>query len=179
MPLKNFSVLIFVLFLVSGCVTTGTWVTSPASRTVTADYFQATLEPLKKENDFYVSFKLTILNTSSTNIEIDWNKTMYIANGSQKGVFIFKGIEPESIRDNTVPPDTLKSGETLSREISPFRLLAGAPLKSKHKTDSKISPGMLPEGENGIWLSVKSNNKEIRKRISVSIMYLKNQENRS
>jgi hypothetical protein len=163
---------VFALTMGTGCAPAKKiWISSPAIQNAGNDYYDAKLEPLTKAHDFFVSFLLSITNKTDKNLEIDWNKTRYILRGRSYGVFVFKGINPEDIKNATIAPDVISAGKTFSRVISPYKLLARAPIRDRGKTASEagIHPGILPNGENGILLVVRQNGKEIVEKMMVII----------
>jgi len=114
-------------------------------------------DPYYEARSFFVSFKLTVSNKSDNNLKINWNKTRYIHNGRRYGVFVFKGIKPEYIKNLTIPPDIIPAGNTFSKVISLYKLLARAPIRdgSKGKAESGIIPGIKPNGTNCILLQLR------------------------
>ena len=162
----------FALMTGTGCVQSEVWVSSPVVQATGNQYYEAELEPLTNGHKFFVSFRLTVTNKTGKNFEIDWNKTKYVHNGRTRGGFVFKGIKPEDIRSSTIPADTILGEHTFSRVISPYKLLARAPLRdpSVGATESSIYPGILPTGENGIVLVVRLNGKEVVEKITLTIV---------
>ncbi len=152
-----------------GCATSKVWISSPVAQTAGNPYYEAKIEPLKSVNKFFVSFLLVVTNKTDKNLEVDWNKTRYIYNGRTHGVFVFDGIRPEDIKSLTIPADTIVSGQNFSKTISPFKLLARAPIKDRYTDKPIISPGIMPNGKNGIHLVIRQNGKEIIEKISVNI----------
>jgi len=159
----------FALILGAGCATPKIWISSPAAQTAGNPYYEAKIEPLKTGNKFFVSFRLVVTNRIGKNLEVDWNKTRYMYNGRTRGVFVFKGIRPEDIKNLTIPPDLILAGHSLSKVISPFKLLARAPIRDRYTDKPVISPGIMPNGKNGIHLVVRQNGKEIIEKMSVNI----------
>jgi len=157
------------LMISTGCATQKVWISSPTIQTAGNSYYDARLEPLTKNYRFFVSFRLTITNKADKDLEIDWNKTRYIYNGRLHGGLIFKGINPEDIKNLTIPADIIPAGHTFSKEISPFILLARSPIRERVESEPAISPGVMPTGENGIMLVVKLDGKKIIEKMSVSI----------
>jgi len=153
----------------TGCATSKVWISTPAAQTAGNPYYEAQLEPLKSVNKFFVSFRLVVTNRTDKNLEVDWNKTRYIYNGRTHGVFVFDGIRPEDIKNLTIPADSIVSGHTFSKVISPFKLLARAPIKDRYTDKPVISPGIMPNGKNGIHLVIRQNGKEIIEKMSVNI----------
>lgn len=160
------------LITISGCAPAKVWISNPEIQTAGNAYYEARLEPVTGKYGFFVSFHLTVNNKSNNELKINWNKTRYTQNNSRFGVFVFKGIKPEDIRNFTIPPDIIPAGDTFSKVISPYKLLARAPIRasSKIKAESSIMPGIIPNGKNGILLVVSQNGKEVVEQISVSIV---------
>jgi len=160
------------LIIGQGCVPAKkVWVSNPMFQSAHNDYYIARIEPLTRDHNFFVSFRLMVSNKTDKNIEIDWNKTRYIHNGQDLGGFIFKYIKPEDVKSSTIPSDTVLAGGFFSREIMPYKLLGLAPIRDRGKgiDESGIQPGILPNGENGILLVVRQNGKEIIEKITLNI----------
>ena len=157
------------LVTASGCAARKSWVSSPEVETVSNPSYQAEFEPLKRGYEFFVSFLLSVTNKTDENLEIDCNKTRYIHKGLNYGGFVFKDIDPAEVRNSTIPPDIIPARGKFSKVISPYRLLARAPLRDQSISESTISAGILPDGENGIVLVVRQNGKEIVDKMMVTI----------
>ena len=160
------------LTIISGCAPAKVWISSPKIQTAGNPYFEARLEPVTGKYSFFVSFHLTITNKSDNELKINWNKTHYIQSNRRFGVFVFKGIKPKDIKKLTIPPDIIPAGDTFSKVISPYKLLARAPIRdsSKNKAESSIMAGIIPNGKNGILLVVSQNGKEVVEQMSVNIV---------
>ena len=158
----------FALTLGMGCAPTIIQVSTPAIQTAENPYYEIQFEPLNRETKVFVSFRLTIINRTDRNLEIDWNKTHYIHNNRSLGIFVFKGIRPQDIKDLTIPPEIIPARGTFSKEISPFRLIGRAPFREGINEPS-IKPGPVPTGQSGILLVVRQNGKEIREKLQISI----------
>jgi hypothetical protein len=169
---KRFA-LIFVmgvaLLLSTACATPKIWISSPVIQTAGNPHYEAKIEPLKDGNKFFVSFRLVVINRTDKNMAVDWNETRYMHNDRTHGVFVFEGIRPEDIKKLTIPADKIVSGQSFSKVISPFKLLARAPIKDRYTDKPVISPGIMPIGKNGIYLVVRQNGNEITEKMSVNI----------
>ena len=165
-------IICFALTTGMGCVQSEVWVSSPVVQSTGNQYYEAQLEPLSNGHKFFVSFRLTVTNKTDQNLELDWNKTVYIHNGLTRGGFVFRGIKPEDIKESTIPADTILGGHTFSKLISPYKLLARAPLRDPRieATESSIYPGILPAGENGMVLVIRLNGKEVVEKITLTIV---------
>jgi hypothetical protein len=147
-------------------------VSDPAIQTASNPYYETQFEPLKQGPRSFVVFRLTVTNKSETQLQIDWNETRYLFNGRPHGLYVFRGIEPEAIRDRTIAPDVISPGDTFTRIVAPQKLLAYAPLREQHTLspgESAISGGPIPAGENGILLVVRKNGDEISEKLHVRI----------
>ncbi len=163
--------IVFLLVYLIGCAPIKTWTSSPEIQTAGNQYYKVELEPVKNDHAFFEMFRLTVENKTDNNLEIDWNKTRYIFSGRASGVFVFKGINPEDIKNLTIPADTVPPGAKLSKEIAPARLVAVAPIRDRSvgAVKSGFSPGVLPEGKNGIYLVIRTPEQEMRVNITLNI----------
>jgi hypothetical protein len=158
-----------ILISVLGCAPAQKiWTSEPDTGMSSNKYFQARLEPLKQGHNFYVSFRVEVKNLTQNNLAIDWNKTLYIHNGKKKGIFVFKGINPEDIKNKTIPTDIIPSGATFSKVVAPYKLLAKAPLRDRGQS-KEIEAGILPSGENGMQLIVRYRVEELVETMKVII----------
>ena len=160
------------LTISTACAPAKVWISTPEIQTAGNPYYEARLEPVTGKYSFFASFHLTVTNKSDNDLKINWNKTRYVYNGRRYGIFVFKGIKPEDIKDLTIPPDIIPAGDTFSKVISPYKLLARAPIRDSSKSldESGIIPGIIPNGKNGIFLVVRQNGKEVVEQMSVSIV---------
>lgn len=147
------------------------WLSDPEIRIVETSIYDAQLQPLKNENNIFVAFMITIVNKTDEDLVIDWNRSRYIHDDRGRGSFVFEGIEPEAIRNETVPPDIIPTKGRLSKRIAPFRLIAFAPLGNPGVgiATKGISAGRIPAGENGIFLVARQGDREFRKKITVQL----------
>ena len=140
--------IIMGLTLVSGigCAPTKVWLSQPAMQSADNAYYETSFEPLKRNDRYFASFRLTVTNKTGKPMEIDWNKTVYLFNGRPNGVFVFKGMKPEDIKKGTVPPDIIPARDRFSREISPLKLIARAQIVSRSYDAGEIKAGIIPNG---------------------------------
>ena len=168
-----FFLLVFTYYLPLSCAPIkSTWSSTPDFQNTGNTYYDTTFTPVKGDHNYYVGFSLDVFNKTTEEIQIDWNKTMYILHGKKNGVFVFQGIKPEDIRNLTIPADVIPPGAKFSKLISPFKTLAYAPVKYNVKGKG-INPGILPDGENGISLVVRQGDKEINEKLTVNIKEIK------
>lgn len=169
--LKRFTfyiILIGLIGTINSCVTTNkTWISEPAFETAVNTSLDIRFEPLKDGDGFYVKFRLDIKNKTGDDIKIDWNKTHYLYNGRINGLFVFKDINPEDIKNLSIPVDIISAGSSFSKVISPYKMIARAPIRDD--AGKGIFPGILPNGENGISLVARHNNEKIVEKLSIII----------
>ena len=163
--------LIPVLLMLAGCAQTKIWTSRPTVQTSDSQHYRIQLEPNKDINNFFVWFRLSVVNKTDKNLEIDWNKTRYLFNGRSMGVFVFEGINPDDVKNMTVAPEVIPAGATFSKQIAPFRLVAWTPLRDQSVPigQNRINPGLIPAGENGIFLVVRQNGETLHETITVLI----------
>ena len=145
------------------------WIAQPDFFEVDNHLLNVRIEPKKGEYPYYVFFLLTLANKSNDDLIVDWNASEYLFNGKPQGVLVFEGIDPASVKNAMVPPQTVAPGAVLSLEIMPMRLIAWSPIKEKTAGGRSISPGMFPVGENGIRMAVRHENGLITIPLSVRI----------
>lgn len=159
----------FTLTLTTGCAPTLVSISSPKIKAVENSYYTAQFEPLAEGKNYFDRFRLRIMNKTQKDLEIDWNKTRYLYNGRDIGVFVFSGIKPENIKNITIPGDIIHAGQSFTKDISPLKLIAREPITGKGAKAGRITYGPIPTGENGIFLFVKANGKAIKEKITVKI----------
>jgi hypothetical protein len=165
---KNVALILILLQIVfTGCAPTRIWISQPAAYTAANQYYEAELEPMKNGNNYFNSFRLTITNKTEKDFMIDWNKTLYLFNNKAFGRFVFTGVNKDNVHN--LPSDLVSAGSTLTKIISPLKMIAWKPLKTRHVDTAGFSRGPLPEGENGIYLVVSQVGQEIRAKITLTI----------
>jgi hypothetical protein len=165
---KNVALILILLQIVfTGCAPTRIWTSQPAAFTAANQYYEAELEPLKNGNNYFNSFRLTVTNKTGKDFTIDWNKTFYLYNNKAYGRFVFAGVNKDNVHN--LPPDIVAASSTLTKIISPLKMVAWKPLKTRHVDTPGFSRGPLPEGENGIYLVVSQDGQEIRAKITLTI----------
>jgi len=147
----------------------GIWIADPEVKEVDNSLCTARLTPQKGGNAYYSVFMLTVVNKSDKELMLDWNETRYLYGGKPQGVMVFQGIDPEAVKNGTIPLEAIAPGGRLERDVMPMRLVAWNPIRDKTITDRGITPGMLPAGENGVLLSFRHANGRVTIPLSVRL----------
>lgn len=170
---------LFALILLSSCTTimpTYVWNFDPIQQKVSNEYFDAEIFPIIDDQKFswqergYNSFRLSLTNKSDKDIEVDWNKTLFISQGQTSGGFMFEGVV-YSTRNNPKPPDVVFAHSSMSKIIYPNALVF---YSSNVGSLTGINYGgwnhaYMGSGENGIYLSVIVEGKEIKEKLTVNL----------
>ena len=162
---------IFSILILPACNQKRIWVSTPAQQTLNSQSYEVVLEPLKRDAEFFNWFRLTVVNKTGQDMEIDWNRTRYIYNGKDAGLFVFAGVVPEAVKNATIPGAVITAGSTFTRDIVPHKLIGFTPLQEQSidTEQNNIIAGLIPAGENGIFLVIRQDGKSARVRISVNI----------
>lgn len=129
--------------------------------TVTQEAFTATLEPVCRPA--CKGFVLTIENKTDKDLELDWNRTLFLDNGSTRGGFMFEGIVYRD-RNGPKPPDMIFAKSRFSKEIWPNNLVefrSGRYGGWEHEN--------LPLGNVGAYLTLRQGQNELRDRLTVNL----------
>jgi hypothetical protein len=155
-----------------GCAPVMVSVSDPAIQVATNPNIEVQFEPLKQGYRSFVAFRLTVENKTKNQLQIDWNKTRYLFNGRQHGLYVFRGIDPEAIKQQTITLDIISPQDVFTKTIAPQKLIAYVPIKDRHKLavgESAFSGGPVPIGQSGILLVVRKDGEEIKERLTVDI----------
>ena len=158
--MKKLAVVFFIVFLFSGC-SRAPWVikSDPLVQKIDNKLYTIDFTPSDADSYGYRAFSLTIENKTDKDIELNWDRTFYLQGGQTKGGFLFEGI---FLRDMNAPkpPDILFPKKTFSKTIFPNAL---ATFNKYWRHDP------LPNGENGIYLSLIIENAELREKLTVNV----------
>jgi len=154
-----------VVFLISSCVpaTRYVWKSDPANPSVENELFSASISPSSCDNWGCESFRLTVRNKSNKNLELDWNKTLYILNGQTSGGFMFEGVVYKD-RNNPKSPDMIFPAAELSKTIWPNNLV-----EYSSGRYGGWSNNSMPSGENGVYLTVVADGKVISEKLTMKL----------
>jgi hypothetical protein len=150
------------LLILAGCAPRTLWVGEPPTASIDNEYFNANLSPTCKSSGCD-SFYLSIHSKTNKNIEVNWNKTLFISRGQTSGGFMFEGVVYKD-RNNPKPPDIVFGKSRFAKSIWPNNLVH---FSSGRYGGWENSP--MPPGENGIYLSVIVDGKEINERLTMRL----------
>jgi hypothetical protein len=168
-------VVVVVLFLVMGCARVTTYSSKPTMQTGSNEFFEIQLEPQLAEGQIYFdSFHFMFKNKTNKDLIIDWSKTYYIYQGKRYGQFGWKGMTFEELKGIKIQPSvTAPAGSSFTEVIFPLNLIAwdieGRESIPRKRPEEAFFPGIIPQGENGIYLFVTQDGKEIRERVTLVI----------
>lgn len=163
-----------ISLVLTGCAKEQIYSSIPQVRTVSTPNFDVKLEPLKAEGyNYYNRFRYQFTNKTDGDLIIDWSETFYLRNGKKYGHFGWEGSTFEELRELKEQPDiTIPQGKRDATEIFPVRLLGwreeGVRLKA-NTPEAGFTLTPLPEGENGMSITVLKDGKLLRKKILVNI----------
>ena len=80
-----------ILFVLTSCGPQYIYNAQPYTANKYTDYFRMEISPIC-EYSGCIGFKLEVKNLTNKDLELDWNKTLYVQNGNTSGGFIFEGI---------------------------------------------------------------------------------------
>ena len=143
----------------------------PPVQRFSTDTYEVELEPrLREGQDFFASFRFRFTNKTTKELNIDWENTYYIHNGRKYGRFLWEGITWDGLKEVKAQPlIPISAGDTLKTVIFPVKLLGRSSAGGGSTGGVRYSRGPLPEGVNGIYLTVKQNGKVLRQEIAVNI----------
>ena len=166
-----------------GCAPRYIWNSDPQVRTVSNEFFDATLQPVFVSGG-YKGFALGIKNKTKKNIEVNWNKTLFISNGQTSGGFMFPdGVYAE--RNNPKMPDIVFPDVEFGKGLMPNVLVAydagtsgvsGQVIGRKYYQGTPGTTGIgwwhqpMPSGVNGIYLTMIVDGKEINETLTVNLL---------
>jgi hypothetical protein len=142
----------------------------PPAQSVSNAIFDARIEPIKGDNPYFVGFRLAVKNNMSEPLEINWNKSRYLHNGTDKGKLVFRGIKPETVKTG-IPNDIIPAQGELMKHISPLVTVGFTPARySAGPEHPTFVPGALPRGKNSVLLTVEQSGRENQAVMTVRIL---------
>jgi len=144
------------------------WRSDPFDKIVTNEFFEAKIRPecgydYNIEASSCKGFLLTIENKTDKDLELIWDKTLYIDNGQTSGGFMYEGIIYKD-RNNPKPPDIIFAKNTFTRSIYPNNLI-----RFQSGRFAKWLHDSMSSGAQGVYLTVKLGNNEIREKLILNL----------
>lgn len=162
---QNISIIIFLyVAMFAGCATTNytPYYSNPEIQTVSNENYDIAIMPVNLSHyGGWDAFQLKIKNKTNKDIELDWNRTLFIKNGETYGSFMFEGVVYKD-RNNSKPADIIFPGSTLSRRIWPNNLVEFSGRWHHHG---------MGYGEFGVLLSLIVDGQEVREKMIVTIAH--------
>lgn len=150
--------------IVAGCATSTLVVKSdPKVATAKTEYFAVGVTPACDESRGCNGFHIALQSTTDKNIEINWNKTLYISGGQTNGGFMFAGVVYKD-RNQPKAPDIVFAKGLFQKTIWPNNLV--------DFTSGRYGGwmhGLMPAGENGVYLTVSVDGKEFTGKLVTNI----------
>lgn len=117
------------------------------------------------------AFDLSVVNKTNKNIEIVWDKTLFISDGSTRGRFMFEGVVYKE-RNDPKPNDVVFANSTFTRLILPCALveyMSAISIGGRIQYPAKWFHHIIPPGETGAYITVKVDNNEISEKVLINI----------
>jgi hypothetical protein len=131
-------------------------------QTVDNNLYTIQLSPSEQNSYSYTAFILTIENKTDNDIDLIWDRTYYLNEGKTSGGFMFEGIIYRD-RNNPKPPDVVFPKIKFQKTIMPNILAAFSARGVGWYYNA------MPNGENGIYVTLIVNGKEVREKLTVDI----------
>jgi hypothetical protein len=142
------------------------WISTPDKKFVDTEYGAVLIipqeNPDKRHGYGYEGFLLSVNNMTDNDIQIIWSKTLYIHDGETNGLFYFGGDDYDEV-NTPKPPDIVFKRTFSKRTVYPLRLI-----EHNHGT-GEWRTNIMPAGENGVYLTVVSEGREINTKITVDL----------
>ena len=163
--------LIGPLILFGCAASSALWSSNPTFEQVENPYFRALVEPKRNVDGFFVMFHLKVTNRSNENLEVDWNESQYLFQGQEAGPLVPIGMDTRLVRKGRIPLEKIAPGQTITKDIGPYRFVSLTPLpnKSAEKRQPSISFDPLPAGYNGVQLVIHSRDKAVVEALQMRI----------
>lgn len=176
MSAKNVCGWFVALILLAGCSSVKVYTTDPAVRQVNSAHFDVLLQPqLAAGNTYFNSFRFVITNKTAKPFSVDWDDSYYLLDGRRQGQFGWPGMRVDELREPQKNPVSIVApGETRAGGIFPIQLLDRKRMRDGSRPGSGDTVGQallgaLPEGVNGLELTVNLDGDPVRETLSLQI----------
>ena len=127
------------------------WRSDPPLPSYNNRYFSISTVPIILL-DGYGAFAIKVKNKTKRNIEVDWNRAIFISDDKANGGIMFQGIDYEK-RNYPIPPEIIPPYGTLKKIVFPNNLIVRSDDSWIHKP--------MEKGENGLYITVKVDGKNM------------------
>lgn len=168
---KNFIILIALVTLIEGCgliTSYKYWKSEAIRKSVDNEYFSAKIFTVACDRRGCDAFLLSVKNKTDKALELNWNKTLYIVHGQTSGGFMFEGILYQD-RNSPKSPDIIFPNGEFNKRVWPNNLVELSSVTYGWNNNP------MPSGENGVYLTVNVDGKEINEKLTVSLSKIKPQ----
>jgi hypothetical protein len=106
---------------------------------------------------------------------VDWDDSYFLLDGRRRGQFGWAGMRVDDLKQlHRNPLHVVPPGATLAGVIFPIELIARKALREGSRLgtggpDGEAALGPLPEGENGLELTVNLDGEQVRETLTVKI----------
>lgn len=176
MKTRHYFGVLIVLALLTGCSSARVYSSIPPSRQAAHAAFDAMLQPQTVAGKgHFNSFRLVISNKTDKPFAVDWDDSYFILDGRRRGQFGWVGMKVEDLNQlNRNPLHLVPPGATLAAAIFPVELLDAKALREGIRQGrggpvGEAALGPLPEGENGLELTVNLGGEQVRETLAVKI----------
>jgi len=174
--IKNACGWFVALILLAGCSSVRVYTTDPAARQVTSAHFDVLLQPqLAAGKTYFNSFRFVITNKTDKPFSVDWDDSYYLLDGRRQGQFGWTGMRVDELRElQKSPVSIVAPGETRAGVIFPIQFLDRKKLRDgarpgSGETVGQALLGALPEGVNGMELTVNLDGESVRETLTLQI----------
>jgi hypothetical protein len=166
-----------VFAVLTGCSSARVYTSVPPTRQAGHAAFDALLQPQATAGqERFNSFRFVITNKSDKPFAVDWDDSYFLLDGRRRGQFGWAGMRVDDLKQlHRNPLHVVPPGATLAGVIFPIELLArkalreGSRLGTPAGPDGEAALGPLPEGENGLELTVNLDGEQVRQTMTVKI----------
>ncbi|MFO7708833.1 MAG: hypothetical protein R6V84_11715 [Desulfobacterales bacterium] len=123
--------------------------------------------------DRFHSFRFIITNKSDKPFAVDWDDSYFLLDGRRRGQFGWVGMTVDDLKQlQRNPLNIVTPGATLAGGIFPIELLVEKALRKGIRLgagEGEVALGPLPEGLNGLELTVNLDGEQVRETLTLKI----------
>lgn len=163
----RYSLFVVLVALLSACATTKMTVqVEPQNAKAETESFAILVTPNCGVDQLFglagcSSFNLNIINKTKNDMQVNWDKTLYIERGQTSGGFMFEGVVYID-RNKSKPADIIFAGSGFSKVVYPNNLVG---YTSGTKYLNGWRHNYMPSGQNGIYLTMMVNGQEVNQKL--------------